>query len=107
MRIKQLINKDVIKDIQWALISRFGFLLDTHTENTAELQFIHSSGMAIIRWHSGDSNSLELTWVPNNLRIRDGDTEQQEMARKQSIQLFKDFRRFFHETIDRQYLRTE
>lgn len=91
-------NMNAMKHIKWALISRFGFLLDTHTENTAELQFIHCEGLAIIRWHA---NPPSFTWVSNNLRNRIQDAERHKMARKKSIQLFKDFRRYFHDTIDR------
>eukprot|EP01083_Nonionella_stella_P054578 144078_1 len=80
-------------ELQTALINKFGFMLDTHyatNKAMTALQFMHRDGCAIVRWHS---KSLSFTWVPNSNPCN------QFRIRKQSIQLFAEFRKYFHQTI--------
>lgn len=89
----KLLNKTVSIHLQNALISLFNFSLDTNYPNRKQLYFMHNDGCCIVRWNDGKG----FTWVPNNAKT--ADNTQSDFIRSQSIKLFQDFRRYFHDTI--------
>eukprot|EP01083_Nonionella_stella_P256482 879029_1 len=82
-RLANAIASNAIRfELQTVLLNKFGFMMDTYMRRDV---------YAIVQWHA---NSLSLTWVPTIESI-----DQAIRFRKQSWDLFTQFRKYFHQTI--------